>query len=664
MAILGYNDYFPYSIYRPFQEKVIQEISEATALGKNSILIATNGTGKTIMALSATLPIVMSHPKRKILFCSRTFTQNARVIEESKEIVNKKFGKENVPSFGALSLRGRNEMCIHKTIARLKLPPRESMNVCASLRKNKRCKFFINLFKKKKSKEFEEYLGILAESPLESQELMDFAEKDDLCPYFLTKILLAHEKIVVCNYQWIFEPNIRKNFMEALGISLSDCIIIMDECHNLPEIATGINSFRLTPYTLKQGLKDLEIFRATHQLIRFLENLSEILKKIKKYQNFDEVKLRKHQFLQEILNKNKFGSLNDLKQVLSDLKEYGEAIQSEKIETNMLLRDHIFPIVEFFQQFIDHIDDEAYFPCITMKNTDRGKSIALEVKCFAPRLITDPIFKESLATLSLSGTLHPFTYTQLLGLNETGKKLKIIKMKPPFPKKNAKVLLTRELNTRGDNRTAEMYRDILIALKPIFMNTPRNIGVFCASYEVVRGLLENGFKRLAEMCNKKVYNEESGLSAKDNDIMIENYKFQSTLESGNGAVLLGVCGGRNSEGEDFPGDNMNAVVIVGIPFQRPTPSGNAKNDYYEKLFPGKGRLFGYTIPALQRANQACGRPIRKMDDKGLIVLMDNRFSQHRIYLSDWIQQSIKKIPNSTAIIKREVQSFFLTDRIN
>ena len=72
MAILGYNDYFPYSIYRPFQEKVIQEISEATALGKNSILIATNGTGKTIMALSATLPIVMSHPKRKILFCSRS----------------------------------------------------------------------------------------------------------------------------------------------------------------------------------------------------------------------------------------------------------------------------------------------------------------------------------------------------------------------------------------------------------------------------------------------------------------------------------------------------------------------------------------------------------------------------------------------------------------
>ncbi|MHA1475292.1 MAG: helicase C-terminal domain-containing protein [Promethearchaeota archaeon] len=661
MAILGYNDYFPYSAYRPSQEKVIQEISEAVALGKNSILIATNGTGKTVMALSAALPIVMHNPKRKILFCSRTFTQNARVIEESKEIIKILSKKDKVQTFGALSLRGRNEMCIHKTITRLKLPPRESMTVCASLRKNKRCKFFTNLFKKRKNKDFEDYLDILAESPLDSQELMELAEKDDLCPYFLTKILLAHEKIVVCNYQWIFEPNIRKNFLEALGITLSDCVVIMDECHNLPEIATGINSFRLTPFTLSQALKDLEIFRATHNLIRFLENLADILKNIKKNQNFNEVKLKKHRFLQEILDKNKFNSLNDLKQLLSDLNEYGEAIQSEKIERNMLLRDHIFPIVDFFNQYIDHIDDEAYFPCLTMKESSKGKSIALEVKCFAPRLITDHIFKESLATLSLSGTLHPFTYTQLLGLNETGKKLKIIKMKPPFPKKNAKVLLTRELNTRGNNRTAEMYRAILIALKPILMNTPKNIGVFCASYEVLNGLLENDFERLAKMCDKKVYHEEMGLSAKDNDVIIENFKFQSTLESGNGAVLLGVCGGRNSEGEDFPGDNMNAVVVVGIPFQRPTPSGNAKNDYYEKLFPGKGRLFGYTIPALQRANQACGRPIRKMDDKGLIVLMDNRFGQHRIYLSDWIQQSIKKIPNSTAIMKREVQSFFNTD---
>ena len=658
MTILGYNDYFPYSAYRPSQERVIQEISESIALGKNSILIATNGTGKTIMALSAALPIVMSHPKRKIIFCSRTFTQNARVIEESKEIIKKISQKDEIRSFGALSMRGRNEMCIHKMITRLKLPPRESMNICANLRKNRRCRYFSNLFKKKNNKEFEEYFESLAEYPLEAQELMEIAEKDEFCPYFLTKTLLANEKVVVCNYQWIFEPNIRKNFMESLGISLSDCVIIMDECHNLPEIATAINSFRLTPFTLSNALKDLEIFRAPIDMIEFVKILSDILKEIKKTQNFNEVKLKSNLFLKEILNKNKFGSMTDLKQLLNDLKEYGEAIQTEKIERNMQLRDYIFPLVEFFHQFIEHLDDEAYFPCLTMKNTLRGKSIALEIKCFAPRLITDPIFNESLATLSLSGTLHPFTYTQLLGLNESRKKLKIIKMKPPFPKKNVKVLLTRDLNTRGNNRTAEMYRAILIALKPILMNTPKNIGVFCASYEVLNGLVDNGFKRLAKMCNKKVFSEESGLSATDNDVLIENFKYQSTLDSGNGAVLLGVCGGRNSEGEDFPGDNMNAAVIVGIPFQRPTPSGNAKNDYYEKLFPGKGRLFGYTIPALQRANQACGRPIRKMDDKGLIILMDNRFWQYRTYLSDWIQQSIKKIPNNTALIKKEVQEFF------
>ncbi len=90
--------------------------------------------------------------------------------------------------------------------------------------------------------------------------------------------------------------------------------------------------------------------------------------------------------------------------------------------------------------------------------------------------------------------------------------------------------------------------------------------------------------------------------------LIEQYK-SKRYRSRRG--ILGVCGGRNSEGEDFPGDFMNAVVVVGVPFQRPTPSLNAKIEYYNKLFSNQGRLFAYTAPAIQKSNQACGRPISK-----------------------------------------------------
>ena len=103
---------------------------------------------------------------------------------------------------------------------------------------------------------------------------------------------------------------------------------------------------------------------------------------------------------------------------------------------------------------------------------------------------------------------------------------------------------------------------------------------------------------------------------------------------------------------------MNAVVVVGIPYQRPTPSGNAKISYYNELFPGRGRDFGYVVPALQRANQACGRPIRRMEDRGVIILMDYRFGNKRTFLSEWIRNRMKKIPNNPHLIAKEIHHFF------
>jgi DNA excision repair protein ERCC-2 len=272
-----------------------------------------------------------------------------------------------------------------------------------------------------------------------------------------------------------------------------------------------------------------------------------------------------------------------------------------------------------------------------------------------PRPITDIIFKETYATLCLSGTLHPYTFSTLLGLNEKGKSLKIIKMKPPFPKENIKVILLEGMNTKGENRSDSMYTQMISFLKEITIYTPKNVGVFCASYDVLDGLLRNGFERMVKSTKKSFFCESPKMSAGENDILIEQYKAKSTDLGG---VLLGVCGGRNSEGEDFPGDFMNAVVVVGVPFQRPTPSLNAKIAYYDKLFSNQGRLFAYTVPAIQRSNQACGRPIRRMDDRAFIVLMDNRFLTYKEYLSDWVKEEITILPSEPQYLRAQLQQFY------
>jgi DNA excision repair protein ERCC-2 len=646
-----YKDLFPYKEYRNQQERVISEISESIAAKKNTLLVASNGTGKTIMALTAILPIAIAE-RKKIIFCSRTFTQNERVIEEAREISKYLFDKRDLLTLGVISIRGRNEMCVHKTIQRLQLPPNESMTVCADLRKKKNCPFF-NALTKNREKNVEDAKA-LAQSPINAQELIQLAEARGVCPYFFTKMMISYAPIIVCNYQWIFEPNIRQNFLEGMKAGLSDCIIIMDECHNLPEMANEINSYRLTPYSIRQALKDLELYKSPFHLQEFLVQMRDIITDSGKRVD-EELSIDPHKFLQFVLNKVKLSAISDLEKLLKDMEDYAKAINQEKLDSGSLSRDFITPIIEFFEKFLENMDNPAFFTCMTAKDSRQGKAVALELKCLDPRPITDPIFKETYATLSLSGTLNPFSFTQLLGLNLTGKAVKVCKMPPPFPKENIQTLVIDRVNTRGECRTDEMYGDIVKMLENVIKYTPKNIGIFCASYGVLEGLKRANIDTLCKKIGKAVFFEETGFTSSDNDILIEKYKEKSKQ---NGAVLIGVCGGRNSEGEDFPGDFMNTVVVVGIPYQRPTPSLEAKIKYYDTLFPNQGRVLAYIIPAFQRSNQACGRPVRRMDDRAMIILMDNRFASYKQYVSEWVVERMEMIPDDPEQIKNAMTQFY------
>lgn len=137
------------------------------------------------------------------------------------------------------------------------------------------------------------------------------------------------------------------------------------------------------------------------------------------------------------------------------------------------------------------------------------------------------------------------------------------------------------------------------------------------------------------------------------------------MEGANGlgktiAVLLGVEGGRSSEGADFPGKQLESVAIVGVPCMEPTPRVNAQIQYYESQFPGHGHEYGYLVPALRKASQAAGRVIRTLEDRGAIILLDYRFSTKycRRYLPLWIRKNMKTVPDEDGAIAKELILFF------
>ena len=101
--------------------------------------------------------------------------------------------------------------------------------------------------------------------------------------------------------------------------------------------------------------------------------------------------------------------------------------------------------------------------------------------------------------------------------------------------------------------------------------------------------------------------------------------------------MLGVYSGSFGEGIDLPGDLLKAVIVVGLPLNKPDLETQELIKYYDELF-GKGWDYGYLFPAMNRCFQSAGRCIRSETDKGIIIFLDQRFTwpnYFRCFPADW-----------------------------
>jgi DNA excision repair protein ERCC-2 len=205
-----------------------------------------------------------------------------------------------------------------------------------------------------------------------------------------------------------------------------------------------------------------------------------------------------------------------------------------------------------------------------------------------------------------------------------------------------------------EKRTPQMYQTMVERINEVVNSTPTNTGVFAASFQVLNALLAEG---LENALLKPLFHERKGMTSKANEKMVQDFK---ACGDKGGAVFLGVQGGRTSEGVDFPGNQMNSVVVVGVPYAEPTPRIKAQIEYYDKHFPGYGREYGYVLPAMKKASQAAGRPIRTLDDRGAIVFLDFRFATNycKNFLPSWITSGMKVLPDKKGILAAEVSNFF------
>ncbi len=633
------QEYFPYSSVRPFQDLFTNTIYDAVKAGKHVLVEGSNGLGKTVAALSACLPVAKEHGLQ-ILYTAKTHRQHDRVMEELSAISGKK-------AVSGISIRGRREMCFHPFIVRHAPDARSAMEICEQLKKNDRCPYYRNI--KENPDRFAEVQSHIASRPYTAPEIQAICRNEGFCPYELTKQVIGEVDVAALSYMYVFDPAIRGAFLKSLEKSLKEIILIVDEAHNLPGTAIEIASDRLSTFAVRRAEQEARNYDHK-EIAAFCQRLRAIVEKMATH--VKDERYVPPDFLIEMIRVK--AGIDAPLSFFDHLHNTGNLIRRDLLAQGKYPRSFIHRMGEFLLRWLETSEDVSFTHILSRYVTRTGVASArLEVVALDPSKITHPVFSSVFCSINMSGTLEPLeSYAKIIHLPEQN----IHKAFPsPFPREHILPLVSCGVTTAMKHRTRSMYKKLVKRIAEVVRYTPEgNIGIFAASYEVSRGLLDAG---LEDVIGKKLFVERQGMSSRENDLLIKRFKSHAGKD---GAVLLGVEGGRASEGADYPGKQMETVVVVGVPYAQPAPRGNAQIQYYETKFPGHGREYGYILPALRRASQAAGRPIRSLEDKGAIIFLDYRFATRYClrFIPRWIRRGIKTLPDEDGNIARELMLFF------
>ena len=630
---------FPYKKFYPKQKELIEFIEACVAENLNCVVESPTGSGKTIAVLTAVLKKARKEGK-KIIYVARTHEQCDRVIEELKAVYKKldeesdmqksedeKSREENFAK--GISLKAKKELCLHEIIREKIVDLEEAYFACSVLKREGKCSYYKNFLEK----DFE-----LSE-PLFSNEIKEQCRILEACPYEVSRELAKQSNVIACSYLYIFVPEIRKNFLSSIEAELGDSIVIVDEAHNLAKLGVEIKSAVLRKTSVDRAREEA-IENGLSEISDFLKELSDFMEK-----NRAEEKECESSLIFEIVR--------DIGMV-DDMLLYGEDIRERKLMLGKRPRSFIYSVANFLAYWLSIASSEsnAYAFFISEEESKRtGKKIPrFEILCLDPRKACEEIFDNAYLTIAMSGTLTPVKdFCEIVGI----KNYKSISLPSPFPEDNIIALADPSITTLGSMRSSEMYNRIADKISALSRVIPGNFLVFFPSYVVLESVLEKGIN-----VDKELFTEKQDMSSSENNAMIKKFK------KSRNAILLGVQQGRNSEGQDFPGEEANAVILVGIPYAIKSPKIEAQIRYYNRVYNNKkwlrysiGEYYGYFLPAYRALNQAAGRAHRKLSDKAAIVFLERRVAFDKkvlVNISPWIREKLK----ITANPERELARFF------
>ena len=428
--------------------------------------------------------------------------------------------------------------------------------------------------------------------PILNQEtLRDVAITHEVCPYYLGIEMAKWSDVIVGDYNYYFDLNAL-----LYGLTVSNewrNIVLVDEAHNMVARARQMYSAELSYFALKAVRKTAPVI-----LKKTLNRLHRQWQQLEKDQTDDYVVYPKLA--------DKFIST-----MTAAAAEIGGYFSDNPSITHPELRTFYFDLL-LFNRLAENFGDHSLFDL-----TRSSKDTRLCLRNLVPASFLEQRFKASHSTVLFSATLSPWNYyCDLLGMPEN---TAWVDVASPFDATQLSVHVINTISTRFSHRDRSL-KPIADLISRQFQELPGNYLAFFSSFDYldkVAAIFSLHFPHIPIWIQSRRMNETSRES------------FLANFIEGNQGIGFAVLGGSFGEAIDLPGTRLIGAFIATLGL----PQVNAVNDTImrrmEKIF-GAGYDYTYLYPGIQKVVQAAGRVIRRTTDRGVVYLIDDRFSRPEV----------------------------------
>ena len=467
------------------------------------------------------------------------------------------------------------------------------------------------------------------EQSFDRETLLRHAQKRQVCPFEMSLDLAIWMDGVICDYNYVFDPNVCLKRFFGENVS-GNYLFLIDEAHNLVDRGREMYSASICLDDVIETRKSVKPY--SQKLWKKLGKVKKQMEELK--QNCSEWKVQENAGVLPV----------SLLSVQGELDQLLEEPPSQELVDGIL--DFYFEVRDFLN--ISELVDDNYVVYTAFGEDGRFYE---KLFCVNPAENLQKCLDKGNSTVFFSATLLPLQYYRKM-LSTRSENFGMY-VESPFEQSKRLLMICRDVSSKYTRRGYEEYHKIAEYIARMSWQKKGNYMVFFPSYRLMEDVYQ-------------VYQDEFSVSwvrcisqhASMTELEREEFLNEFTEESEETLVGFCVMGGIFSEGIDLIGDRLIGTAVVGTGLPQVSCEREILKDYYDEKGE-QGFDYAYRYPGMNKVLQAAGRVIRTKEDTGTILLLDERFlnrDYRNLFPGEWSNAGTCTLGN----VEKYLQAFWNT----